>query len=374
MTVAFLLWAIDRHLAGRRETAFWLGVLAGLLRPEVWPFLLGYLLLLLRQRARTPDAGSPERPTSDPTRPKLWRRLRGSTRLVIGLVLLPVAWYLPDYLGSGEAFRQGEGVPVPGGPLTQAHPGLAVARQISADVPLWVLIGAGLALLVALRRRDRTLLALTGLGLGWLFIVAAMAETGRATGVSRYDLPPYALAAVLAGIGWAHAVRLLVPSGTAASRWPGRAPGAVAPLSRSLGVAACLIGLVLLGTSLSTWSGQLRDGARELRYQRGLAAALPRALQAAGGGPAVARCGQLWTSMYQVTFVAWTLHEHIVDVWSLQAPGLPEPAYVGPLLQTRDRRDAPLAPQPFSFLAYRYGGSATADGATWTIRLPADCG
>ena len=77
--------------------------------------------------------------------------------------------------------------------------------------------------------------------------------------------------------------------------------------------------------------------------------------------------------MYQVTFVAWTMHEHIVDVWSLQAPGLPEPAYVGPLLQTKDRRDAPMAPQPFSFLAYRNGGSATADGATWTILLPADC-
>jgi hypothetical protein len=344
LMVAFLLWAVDRHLAGRRETAFWLAVLGGLLRPEIWPFLLGYAVVLGRRRR--PDVA--EAPT-----PAL--RLR----LTAGLALLPVAWYLPDFLGSGQPFRQGEGVPVPGGPLTQPHPGFAVLQQVHGDLPSWVLVGAVLGLLVALRRRNRALVVLSGLGAGWLGIVAAMAEVGRSTGVSRYVLPTYALAAVLAGVGWAGAAR----TATAAVR--ARRP--VLPVVA--GVCAVHLGL----TSMTAWVRQFGDDLGELRYQRGLEQALPPALSAAGGAPAVAACGRPWTSMYQVPFVAWTLHEHIKDVWSLQAPGLPVEQYVGPLLQTGDRRGAPAAPVPFSFLQYRSGGSASSGGATWTVLLPADC-
>ena len=116
-----------------------------------------------------------------------------------------------------------------------------------------------------------------------------------------------------------------------------------------------------------------RDEVGELRYQAGLQRELGQAVDEAGGPQHVRSCGRTWTSQYQVPFVAWTLHEQIKDVWSLQAPGLPEPAYVGPLLQTKDRTDAPVAPVPFDFLRYRFGGTAGSGGATWTILLPADC-
>ena len=44
--VALMLWAIERHLDGRRDHAFVLGVLACLLRPELVPFLGVYTLWL----------------------------------------------------------------------------------------------------------------------------------------------------------------------------------------------------------------------------------------------------------------------------------------------------------------------------------------
>jgi len=42
MMAGLVLWAVERHLDGRRDHALYLGVAAGLLRPEVWPFLGAY--------------------------------------------------------------------------------------------------------------------------------------------------------------------------------------------------------------------------------------------------------------------------------------------------------------------------------------------
>ena len=37
LLVAFALWAVERHLEGRRGQAFALGFAAALIRPEAWP-------------------------------------------------------------------------------------------------------------------------------------------------------------------------------------------------------------------------------------------------------------------------------------------------------------------------------------------------
>src|SRR4051812_10477550 len=77
LLVAFLLWAIERHLDGRRTQALLLGFAAALIRPEVWPFLGLYALFLW---IREP-------------------RLRVLSAVL--LVLIPVLWFGPDALVAG---------------------------------------------------------------------------------------------------------------------------------------------------------------------------------------------------------------------------------------------------------------------------------
>ena len=84
LLVALCLWAVDRHLDGRRTSAFLLGVAAGLLRPELWPFLLVYGLWLM------------------------WREPRRRW-LVLGCGALTLAlWLLPEWWGSGDPLRAAE--------------------------------------------------------------------------------------------------------------------------------------------------------------------------------------------------------------------------------------------------------------------------
>ena len=52
MLVGLALWAVDRHLDGKRGTVFVLGVGAALIRPEAWPYFGLYGLWLWRREPR----------------------------------------------------------------------------------------------------------------------------------------------------------------------------------------------------------------------------------------------------------------------------------------------------------------------------------
>ena len=123
LLVGICLWAIERHLDGRRRDAFLLGVAAGLLRPELWPFLLLYGLWLMWTEPRT--------------------RL-----LVLGSgALTVVAWLVPEYLGSGDLLRAAARAREPN-PDSAAFAAFPFAEVFAP-------LGLGADGAAAARRRDR---------------------------------------------------------------------------------------------------------------------------------------------------------------------------------------------------------------------------
>src|SRR3954447_24895949 len=81
LLIAFVLFAIERHLDDHHGQAFGLGFGAALLRPEVWPFIGLYGLWLM------------------------WREPQ-HRKLVIGLGLATAfLWIAPEWWGSGQPFR-----------------------------------------------------------------------------------------------------------------------------------------------------------------------------------------------------------------------------------------------------------------------------
>jgi hypothetical protein len=276
LLVALVLWAVDRHLDGARRQALVLGFAAALLRPEVWPFLGAYGLWI-------------------------WLRDRPARPLVAGLALLvPALWFLPELWGSGDPLRASSRARTPdlGTVAFAERPAFEVTQGALGLVPLFVFVGAGLALAVAGLRRSRendVALAL-GLGaIGWVAIIALMTEAGYA-GNPRYALLAAGLACVLAGIGVAVLVRL-------AGRWSRVAAGAAA--------------LVLVGGSLAFAGEELRGidrGLEENRSQAALAEQLPGAIEAAGGRETLLACGKPYTGKYRVPLLAWHLGLHVREV------------------------------------------------------------
>jgi hypothetical protein len=277
LIVAFLLGAVDRHLAGDRRAAFLLAVCAGLLRPEAWPFLGLYGVWLV------------------------WRR-QLPVRLVVGAGIGVVAlWLLPEWWGSGDLLRAAHRAKDvnPGAPTYADNP----AREVLNDAGLMLTgpLMAGLAAVavMVMVRRDKAVAGLIALAICWLGLVAYMTSDGF-SGNQRYLIAPVALLIVLGatGAGWAvgQAVRLL-----------GR--GRAVPLALTLALAA-VVGVAFAVPSFQRFAPNLRS----LEYQADLADELPGLVRAAGGADALKRCGNPYTGPFLVPVVAWNLHLHTQQV------------------------------------------------------------
>ena len=83
IAVGLMLWAIDRQLDGRHAHVVVLGALACLLRPELFSFLAVYGLWAW------------------------WTEPRLRPLLIGVLVLMPVAWVMPEWIGSGNPLDGG---------------------------------------------------------------------------------------------------------------------------------------------------------------------------------------------------------------------------------------------------------------------------
>ena len=332
LLVALVLWAVERHLDDRRGHAFALGVAAALLRPEVWPFLGLYVLWLW---VREP-------------------RLRA--RLVVGVALIPLLWFGPELIISGDPLRASTRANEPNqdSPAFAAFPALEVAQRAGMLLlpPFLVLFVGGAAWAARawlVHRREGTTLALAAGALAWTGLVAAMTEAGY-SGNQRYLVVWAGLASVVAGVAVARVVR-------DTEHWR-------VPRARALAWAT----LAAMTVPVLPWmvAKQVED-ARTVAYEASLYRELDSAVALAGGPAAVRRCGEAFTGPFQVPWIAWRLGLHTGAVsYEPRAPGVvfrtrPEPG----------TRTAPTIPPPAA--PFRAAGTA----GPWEVYLacpPAETG
>jgi hypothetical protein len=287
IAVAFMLWAIERHLDGRVAHAVVLGTLACLLRPELVPFLGLYGLWVWRAepRLRTLVAGA--------------------------FVALPVLWIGPEWIGSG--------MPLDGGAQARSQPAWSLSladrpwlRALErvhnhAGLPLELL--AALAVVVAIVRRQAAILALAAAALVEVALFVAMTQAGF-SGNPRYVLPALVIGAVLAGVGAARLAQLVPTLVEFSPLYAGNSTST--PARRAAPALAGLVAAVAVLTA--TAHGFADKRVDRLRYEVGevkermqIHADIARAVHAAGGAAKVKAIGWATANRALQTRLAWEL-------------------------------------------------------------------
>jgi hypothetical protein len=280
LLVGICLWAVERHLDGRRRDAFLLGVAAGLLRPELWPFLLLYGLWLM------------------------WTEPRTRVLVLASGLVTVLAWIVPEYLGSGDFMRAASRArePNPDSAAFADFPFAETFRRSASVLMVPLLLGAVIALARGWFARERVLLVLGGLATALMVAVAAMTQAGFA-GNLRYVALPAALVCVLAGAGWVELLR-------DASARHGR-PAAAALAALLLAAAAPFA----LGDV-----DKLRFDLDVVRAESELYDRLPPIVANSGGAAALLRCGPVYAPPFEVQAVAWAMHMHSSQVGIFASP------------------------------------------------------
>ena len=290
--IALTLGAADRHLAGRRDWALVLIAVAGLIRPEAWVLLGAYGVFVWLHEPRL--------------RP-----------LVAAAVVLPPAlWLGLDWIGSGDPLHASSTATsaTEGSAANAKVPSLEVVRRAADAVIVPTLILAAIGVVLAVRRRDRPVLSLAALALGWIAVVAIMAEVGF-TGTRRYLAAPAAALCVVAGVGL---VWLLEEVRERRARI-------------ALGIA---IAVLTLAPALL----RAREDARMLSVARSQADQrdeLLRAIDRAGGRAAVLRPGRPAINPWLQTALAWELDVPLSGVQATWSSSRRHPHWAPPALVFR---------------------------------------
>jgi hypothetical protein len=271
LLILFVVWSVERHVADRHGQAFALGIAAGMLRPEAWPFIGLYALWLV------------------------WRDRRRVPWVAGGLALLPLLWLLPELWGSGDLWRASEraNTPNPNSAAFADRPAITVLGNwaLLLTPPAWIGLAAALAL--AVRDRARRVGPAGGIALlavAWVVLVAVMTEAGY-SGNQRYLLAPTALFYVVGAAGLARLAATLMADG------PGR-------------IAAAALAVLAIGGSVIWAADRMPFMLRDVRFQARVAQNIDVAIDEAGGRAALVRCGRPFTNRYLVQLVAWKLHVH----------------------------------------------------------------
>jgi hypothetical protein len=282
MAVAFMLWGVERHFRGARIQAFVLGILACLVRPEVFPFVAVYALFLWR---------------AEP-----WNRLR-----VMGLLaLLPLLWLVPEWIGSGNPVDAGrQATSEPSWSLSLAdRPWAAALERAHRLASLQLELAALAAVVFAIRDKDRTVLAVAGVAVAWLGLYVGMTQAGF-SGSPRYFLPTIVLLCLLAGVG---CVRVVELAAGLASRLGFR--------RAALAGGAAAVALLAVGAwpYLDARQDDVRRQASTAEELTVLHEDLKDAVAAAGGRDRVNAVGPPAVNRAFHTHLAWILHVPIRNV------------------------------------------------------------
>ncbi len=271
LLVPLVLAAIDRHLAGRPSQAFALAFAASLLRSEMWPFL--GLYGAWAWLARTVDR-----------------------RLVAALFLsVPVLWFTPDWVTLGDPLHGAEVARASTEARTPAlvdRPLLEVFDRAYRLLPQPLHVLAVVAVALAVRAGERTVVVLGAAALGWVLLVATMTAAGGYPGLSRFLVPAAAVVCVLAAVGAARLVDVAGPR-------------------RGMAVAA-LLAVALLPAASARAQTIAEEAEAGLTWAR-VAGDLPRAVRVAGGAERLA-CRRPAVNHAAQTELAWILKVPIASV------------------------------------------------------------
>jgi hypothetical protein len=331
LLVALVLAAIDRHIAGRYRHAFLFALGAGLLRPEVWPFLGLYGLWLF------------------------WRDVGARKLVVIGFAALPALWLLPELWGSGDLLRAAHRAhnPRANSAAFAENPVGEVIRQFAAMLTPAVKVAVP-ALAVGWllgrapgRREQRVTLALLAGAALWVGEVALMTNDGF-SGNGRYMIMPGAVACVLGGVAVGWLVRAL----------PAR-------LTRRAFVVPLIAVVAAVGFAVP--SVHRLDAVRaSAYYQARLTDGLPGVIQRAGGKDRLLACGTPYTGAFQVPAIAWQLGLHTTVVRSASAPGDAPPKVPAVVFRSHTTSTSHAVP-PIDSLGGEAGVRTIATGGGWRI-------
>jgi hypothetical protein len=280
LIVTLCLAAIDAHLSGRPRLAFAMLVLASLGRPEAWPFAGLYALWS-------------------------WRAVPSMRILaVVGILLIPAFWFIIPALTSKSWFTSGDLALSSVNPENVIHGSkiLGVTNRFFDLTPLSFQVAALMGLVIAVLRRDKTVLILAGAVCLWLVVEIAMALHGW-SGAERYVAEPAALMVLIAAYAVGQALAF-VPRGSTALRWV------------SAGAAVLLV--IALGVStLSTARERVRIGRSDVTEARFAGTQIKRlqsVVKRDGGASRIKACGQPVSLVGLQSKIAWATSLNVGNV------------------------------------------------------------
>ena len=280
LMVALVVGAVLCHLQGRKGWAFALAIGAGLLRPEAWPFLGLYALVLLwEDRARLK-----------------W--------IAGGLAVLPVLWFAPEYWGSGNALRASDRArdPRPDSPAFADHPAVEVIKDAVGLVPVVAVVFAVVAFALAgvvLARRPAGLAARLPDRRRAIAVLAPRRARGGVDRAGRgHDRPR---------LQWQHALPHGPRRAAHRPRRRGRRVDDQRRAPRLTPPAAIVTAVVLAALFVAQNSPHFEPTLREIEYQADLYHDLGRVIDDAGGAAHLRSCGHAFTDRFLVPQVAWRL-------------------------------------------------------------------